>query len=129
MVKRQCSEIKHGTMSPSTYNLFDFAEGQSLHIPDDFSRINGWSVGLNSVVEVYMYVYIIIIYSITTYIMVLSMISKLHQMLNFFVRFLMIASNTGISMVAIQNLRRQKLIVNTLLDSRFCTTELIHMLT
>ena len=50
MIEKQCSK-KHGNMSPSTYNLFDFAKGQSLHIPDDFS-ITGWSVGLNSVVKV-----------------------------------------------------------------------------
>ena len=52
MIKSQCSKIKHGKMSPSTYNLFDFAKGQSLHISDDFSSIDGWSVGLNSVVKV-----------------------------------------------------------------------------
>lgn len=73
MIKWQCSEIKHGKMSPSTYNLFDFDKGQSLHIPDDFSKIDGWSVDLNSVVEVYVYK----LYSLTTYIMALSMLSKL----------------------------------------------------
>ena len=51
MIKQQCSE-NHGEMSRSKYNLFDFAKGQSLHIPDDFSNINGWSVSLNSVVKV-----------------------------------------------------------------------------
>ena len=39
-------------MLPSAYKLFDFAEGQSLYITDDFSEISGWSVGLHSVVKV-----------------------------------------------------------------------------
>ena len=39
-------------MLPSTYKLFDFAEGQSLYISDDFSKINGWSVDLHSVIKV-----------------------------------------------------------------------------
>ena len=36
----------------SVYNLFDFAKGQSLHIPNKFSEINGWFVGLRGITEV-----------------------------------------------------------------------------
>ena len=39
-------------MLHSSYNLFDFAKGDSLHILNDFSKISGWSIDLNSVVKV-----------------------------------------------------------------------------
>ena len=52
MIEKQYSE-KDGKRSPSAYNLFDFAKGQFLHIPDDFSNISGWSVHPNLVVKVH----------------------------------------------------------------------------
>ena len=39
-------------MSPSNYNLFNFAKGQCLHIPDDFSKIDGWFVTQLATVKV-----------------------------------------------------------------------------
>ena len=47
--------MKHGRMSPSTYSLFNFAKGQCLHIPDDFSAIKGWFVRKHSIVKVNMF--------------------------------------------------------------------------
>ena len=49
-------------MLHSSYNLFDFAKGESLHI-DDFPEIDGWSIDRHSVVKVlhsYLDVYVIV---------------------------------------------------------------------
>ena len=53
-------------MLHSSYNLFDFAKGESLHI-NDFPKIDGWSVDQHSVVKVlhsYLDSYIMIPYAL-----------------------------------------------------------------
>ena len=44
--------MKHGKMLPSNYISFDFAKGECLHIPDDFSGTDGWFVWKHSIVKV-----------------------------------------------------------------------------
>ena len=44
--------MKRGKMSPSNYISFDFAKGEYLYIPDNFSAINGWFVWKHSIVKV-----------------------------------------------------------------------------
>ena len=51
----QCSK-NHGTMLPYTYPSFDFAKGQILYIPNDFSNIKGWFVSQSGIKEVCSYV-------------------------------------------------------------------------
>ena len=48
----QCSN-NLGEMIHCPYPLFDFAEGESLYIPNKFSGINGWNVSLTGVDKVH----------------------------------------------------------------------------
>ena len=56
VIEMQCSK-NHGKMLPYTNPSFDFAKGQVLYIPNDFSGISGWFVSQtgNKVVSSYIH--------------------------------------------------------------------------